>query len=70
MGWSGGSQVLSDVAVAYSGTHRKWGNEAVNFFNQVIDSLEMQDADTLDECFGIYEPLDEALKEMGYGAYD
>lgn len=63
---------MADVAAAYMENFgSKFVDEPdISFFSAIIDSLEMNDADTLDECFGLHPALDRALKEAGYGSYD
>lgn len=65
MGWASSSEVMADLIkvtfqVVPSATAR------MRIYLAMIESLEAQDGDTLDECVGLDEVYDEALRCSGY----
>lgn len=67
MGWNSGGEILEEVALVL---HREFGNtepgKQCTILSVLINSLEEQDCDVLDECFGLTPACDAALELAGY----
>ncbi len=69
MGWASGSGLLADVAMAIEDAllDTDLSTKAkIELYSQIIEAFEDRDCDTLDECVGISDELDEALRLKDY----
>jgi hypothetical protein len=60
MGWSRGSDIMSDL-ISIIRNLEIHHTEAVDVYGQMIDILEHADCDTLEDCLGEDEAYDEAF---------
>lgn len=66
MGWSGASELLRNVSVAFEkAAPCAVKAKKVAFYVATIKALEQHDADSLGECEGMNAALDAALKKTG-----
>jgi hypothetical protein len=66
MGWSGGNDVYTQVA-RFCLVHGISEEKSIKALTELIHTLEDQDWDTADECYGISKASDEALNRCGWG---
>lgn len=70
MGWASGSYAYDTVAMSLKAEFgAKNVGKQKRVLRALIEWLEVEDCDTLDECWGISEVSDLALQEAGYHEY-
>jgi len=63
MGWASGSELLGDIVELAEENLELREDTAVDFYRQLIDLFESHDCDTIDDCEGICDAMDEAINQ-------
>jgi ribosome modulation factor len=63
MGWASGSKLAISLILSVEGVMETDDGSRMRFYRDMIDSFEMMDCDTLNECLGMSEDFDRVYAE-------